>query len=65
MVWDTVYERLQPYNVSVLGGRVTGVSEYRDSLRWNILILAAWQVGVGGLASGGGWFPDLPRPFVR
>ena len=27
LVWDTVYQQLQPYNVSVLGGRVTGVSE--------------------------------------
>ena len=26
LVWDTVYQRLQEYGVSVLGGRVTGVS---------------------------------------
>ena len=26
LVWDTVYERLQEYNVNVVGGRVTGVS---------------------------------------
>ena len=24
-IWDDVYHALQPYNVSVLGGRVTGV----------------------------------------
>lgn len=30
LVWDTVYERLQEYNVSVVGGRVTGVSGYCD-----------------------------------
>lgn len=37
LIWDTVYERLQSYNVSVLGGRVTGVSERCDSLGWNVL----------------------------
>jgi hypothetical protein len=26
LIWDTVYERLQDYNVTVVGGRVTGVS---------------------------------------
>lgn len=31
LIWDTVYQRLQEHNVSVLGGRVTGVSG-RDSL---------------------------------
>lgn len=25
LVWDTVYEQLQDYNVTVVGGRVTGV----------------------------------------
>jgi FAD/FMN-containing dehydrogenase len=25
LVWDTVYQQLQEHNVSVLGGRVTGV----------------------------------------
>ncbi len=25
LVWDDVYEALEPYNVSVLGGRVSGV----------------------------------------
>jgi len=24
-IWDDVYQALQPYNISVLGGRVTGV----------------------------------------
>ena len=28
LVWDTVYERLQEYNVTVAGGRVTGVSQH-------------------------------------
>lgn len=27
LIWDTVYEQLQRYNVTVVGGRVTGVSE--------------------------------------
>jgi FAD/FMN-containing dehydrogenase len=31
LIWDTVYERLESYNVTVAGGRVTGVSEHRDS----------------------------------
>lgn len=30
LVWEAVYERLQPYNVTVLGGRVSGVSGYPD-----------------------------------
>ena len=25
LVWETVYEQLQDYNVTVLGGRATGV----------------------------------------
>jgi len=37
LVWDVVYERLQEYGVSVVGGRVTGVSERRDFLGQNIL----------------------------
>ena len=41
LIWDTVYERLQSFNVSVLGGRVSGVSECCDSLCRNILILIA------------------------
>jgi len=32
LIWDTVYQRLQEHNVIVVGGRVTGVSERRDSL---------------------------------
>ena len=36
LIWDTVYERLQDNNVTVLGGRVTGVSSNRrDSLSLN------------------------------
>ena len=27
LIWDTVYERLQEYDVVVLGGRVSGVSD--------------------------------------
>ena len=26
LIWDNVYQQLQAHNVSVLGGRVTGVS---------------------------------------
>ena len=37
LIWDTVYERLQQYNVVVLGGRVTGVSERRNLPRWSVL----------------------------
>jgi len=32
LIWDTVYQRLKAHNVSVIGGRVTGVSGCRDSL---------------------------------
>ena len=32
LIWDTVYQQLQEYNVTVLGGRVTGVSERRELL---------------------------------
>jgi len=32
LIWDTVYQRLQEHNVIVVGGRVTGVSERRNSL---------------------------------
>jgi len=34
LIWDTVYERLQEYNVVVLGGRVPGVSGHCNSLSW-------------------------------
>jgi len=36
-IWETVYQRLQDHRVSVLGGRVTGVSWCRDSLGRSIL----------------------------
>jgi len=32
LIWDTVYQRLQEHNVTVVGGRVTGVSGRRDSI---------------------------------
>lgn len=32
LVWDTVYERLQDYNVTVIGARVTGVRLDRSCL---------------------------------
>ena len=38
LIWDTVYERLQEHRVSVVGGRVTGVSVL-DSLRLGLLNL--------------------------
>ena len=31
LIWDTVYEQLQEHSVITVGGRVTGVSERRDS----------------------------------
>jgi len=37
LTWGTVYQRLQDHSVSVLGGRVNGVSGCRDSLGWSIL----------------------------
>jgi len=37
LIWDTVYQRLNAHRVNVIGGRVTGVSGYRDSLRRSIL----------------------------
>ena len=36
-IWDTVYRRLQDYRVSVLGGRVSGVSGCHDSLGRSVL----------------------------
>ena len=63
LIWDTVYERLQDHNVIVLGGRVTGVSEPLDSLDLNILNHVTQQIGVGGFALGGGWFPVVLRRF--
>jgi len=67
LVWDTVYQRLQDHHVSVLGGRMAGVSGCRDSLSWSILnpIPVAYQVGVGGLLLGGGWFLEVLRHFVH
>lgn len=54
LVWDTVYERLQEYNVNVVGGRVSGVSWYFSCFDCGILTTATEQVGVGGLLLGGG-----------
>ena len=54
LVWDSVYQQLQDYNVMVLGGRVTGVSgERRDSLGRSILnsIVKGWR----------GWLPTRRR----
>ena len=52
LIWETVYERLLDYNVTVLGGRVNGVSGFRDHL--NHSQPATRQIGVGGFALGGG-----------
>ena len=30
LVWDTVYDRLQDYDVTVVGGRASGVSQLSD-----------------------------------
>ena len=30
LVWDTVYDRLQDYGVTVVGGRASGVSQLSD-----------------------------------
>ena len=30
LVWDTVYDRLQDHDVTVVGGRVSGVSQLSD-----------------------------------
>jgi len=54
LVWETVYQRLQVHRVNVLGGRVTGVSGYRDFLSRSVLNPVAQEVGVGGLLLGGG-----------
>jgi len=32
LIWDTVYQRLQEHNITVVGGRVTGVSGRRDTI---------------------------------
>jgi len=37
LIWDTVYQRLQEHDVTVVGGRATGVSGSRDSLGQVIL----------------------------
>jgi len=39
LIWDTVYQRLQEHNVTVVGGRVTGVSGRRNSISWVVLNL--------------------------
>ena len=40
-IWDTVYQRLQDHRVSVLGGRVSGVSGHRNSVGRSVLNPAA------------------------
>ena len=37
LVWENVYRRLQDHHVSVLGGRIAGVSGCRDSLGRGVL----------------------------
>ena len=37
LTWDAVYQPLNIHNSSVVGGRVNGVSECRDSLSRSIL----------------------------
>jgi len=54
LTWDAVYQRLNDHRVSVVGGRVEGVSGYRDFLSRSILNPVAQQVGVGGFLLGGG-----------
>ena len=54
LIWDTVYERLQEYNVTVLGARESGVSGFRDSFAHHVLNTVTCQVGVGGVVLGGG-----------
>ena len=65
LTWDTVYARLEKHGVSVLGGRVGEVSGRRDSISWSILNPVTYQVGVGGLLLGGGWFLEILCCFVH
>jgi len=67
LAWETVYQRLQDHRVSVLGGRMTGVSGYRDYLTRSVLNLVpvVSKVGVGGLLLGGGWFLEVLCRFVH
>ena len=61
LVWDTVYERLQEYGVTVLGARVTGVSGFSDSFTRYVLNACMGQIGVGGFVLGGGLSPEVSR----
>ena len=61
LIWDTVYERLQEYNVTVLGAREPGVSEFHGSFAHHVLNTVTCQVGVGGVVLGGGLSVDVFR----
>ena len=37
LTWETAYERLQDYGVSIVGARATGVSELRGSFALRVL----------------------------
>ena len=41
LIWDTVHEQLQRYNVAVVGGRVSGVSERRNCFLCRVLSSSA------------------------
>ncbi len=45
LIWDNVYAALDPYNITVVGGRVTGVGVGERVI----------GVGVGGLVLGSGY----------
>ena len=54
LIWDDVYERLQDHNVTVIGGRVSGVSGHHDLCCECVPNTITSQVGVGGFVLGGG-----------
>lgn len=60
LIWDTVYEKLQSYDVSVLGGRVPEVSVYHNCFSRRVLNTTMEQIGVGGFVLGGG---ESPKAF--
>lgn len=63
LIWENVYQRLLDYNVTAVGGRVTGVSEPYDRFCPSHSVIQ--QIGVGGLTLGGGWSPKVFRRFVH
>ena len=65
LTWETAYERLQDYGVSIVGARASGVSELRGSFALRVLNTGTWQVGIGGFVLGGGLSLEVLRCFAH